>query len=119
MSEGATEPSAAKIVWFELPATDTERARGFYAKLFGWHYQPFEGQDYHMSYEAGGAIFAASEASGPIVYFGVDDVDAAVARVEELGGERGEKQEIPGIGFYALVKDSEGNPIGLYQNTQA
>lgn len=119
MSEGATQQTATKVVWFELPATDTERARGFYGKLFGWDYQPFEGQDYHLSYQAGGAIFAAPEATGPIVYFGVEDVDAAIARVEALGGEGGSKQDIPGVGSYALVKDSEGNPIGLYQATAA
>ena len=34
----------------------------------------------------------------------------------ELGGDAGDKQEIPGNGFYAVCMDSEGNPSGLYQD---
>jgi predicted enzyme related to lactoylglutathione lyase len=63
-----------------------------------------------MSYEAGAAIFAAAEQRGPKVYFGVADIDAAIARVRELGGEAGDKQEIPGIGFYA---ECPGRDAGL------
>jgi predicted enzyme related to lactoylglutathione lyase len=59
---------------------------------------------------------ASPEPTGPTVFFGVEDLDAAIARVRELGGEAGEKQEIPGIGFYAQCMDTEGNPIGLYQD---
>jgi uncharacterized protein len=117
MSDAAA--TVAKIVWFEVPAADTERARSFYGDLFGWQFQPFDGQDYHMSYEAGGAIFGSPEQNGPMVFFGVPDIEAATARVGELGGEGGEKQEIPGIGYYAHCKDSEGNPIGLYQDATA
>ena len=115
----AAEATVAKIVRFEVPAADTERARGFYGELFGWQFQPYEGQDYHMSYEAGGALFGATEQNGPLVFFGVEEIDTAISRVEELGGEGGEKQEIPGIGYYAQCKDSEGNPIGLYQDAAA
>lgn len=115
MTDNATS-TTGKIVWFELPASDTQRARSFYGELFGWQFQPFEGQDYHMTYEAGGAIFAAPSQNGPIVYFGVDDVDEAAARVKELGGTGGEKQEIPGVGYYAICTDPEGNSIGVYEN---
>jgi predicted enzyme related to lactoylglutathione lyase len=117
VTDSATQPTTTgKIVWFELPAADTTRARGFYGDLFGWQFQPYEDQDYHMTYEAGGAIVASPEPTGPTVFFGVEDLDAAIARVRELGGEAGEKQEIPGIGFYAQCMDTEGNPIGLYQD---
>ena len=116
MSDSPATTTTGKIVWFELPAGDSARAQSFYADLFGWQFQPYEGQDYHMSYEAGGAIFGAGDQRGPIVYFGVDDVDRAIARVKELGGSAGEKQEIPGVGYYAQCADTEGNAIGLYQN---
>ena len=115
MTDSATT-TTGKIVWFELPAGDSQRARSFYADMFGWQFQPYEGQDYHMSYDAGGAIFGAPGQTCPIVYFGVEDVDEAIARVQELGGTGGEKQEIPGVGYYAQCTDTEGNPIGLYQN---
>ena len=106
---------SSSVVWFEIPAEDTHRAREFYAHLFGWKFEPFGGEDYHMTYEAGGAIYGAPGEKGLLAYFGVDDIDAAVARVGELGGEAGEKQDIPGIGQYAHCSDSEGNRFGLYQ----
>jgi predicted enzyme related to lactoylglutathione lyase len=34
---------AGKVVWFELPAKDTKRAREFHGQLFGWQFQAFEG----------------------------------------------------------------------------
>jgi hypothetical protein len=116
MSETLSE-TKGKVAWLELPAKDTQRARRFYGSLFDWQFQPFEGADYHMTLEAGGAIADASELQGPLIYFGTDDVDAAIARVRELGGEAGERQEIPGEGFgsYAHCRDTEGNPFGLYQ----
>ena len=35
MSDNSAPATVAKIVWFEVPASDTRRARGFYGKLFG------------------------------------------------------------------------------------
>jgi uncharacterized protein len=115
MSDTATD-TTTKIVWFEIPAGDTEQARSFYGDLFGWRFQPFDGQDYHVSYEAGGAVVDAAEQNGVKIYFGVDDIDAAIARVRELGGHAGEKEEIPNVGWYANGAHVDGNPIGLYQN---
>jgi uncharacterized protein len=46
---------------------------------------------------------------------GTDDIDAAIARVRELGGEASDAQEIPGVGRYSQCTDTEGNPFGLYQ----
>ena len=115
VSEMATG-TAGTIAWFEIPAEDTERARNFYGRLFGWQFQPFDGEDYHMTYEGGGAIVKARVEAGPTVYFGTVDIDAAIARVRDLGGEAAEKQEIAGVGSYAQCTDTEGNPFGLYQH---
>jgi len=115
MSETMSE-TAGKIAWFELPAKDTGRAATFYGKLFGWQFQGFEGSDdYLMTYEAGGAIHRADGREGLLAYFGTDDIDTAVAKVRELGGDASDKQEIPGVGHYSHCTDTEGNPFGLYQ----
>src|ERR1700739_4564355 len=108
MTDSATS-TTGKIVLFDLPAADSERARTFYGQLFGWQFQAFDGQGYHMSHEAGGAIMGAPGQTGPVFYFGVGDLDQAVARVEELGATGGNKQEIPGVGYYAQCVDTEGN----------
>jgi uncharacterized protein len=114
VSETMSE-TAGKVVWFELPAADSGRARDFYGSLFGWQFEAYEGQDYHLANEAGGAIQGASGQTGLIVYFGTSDIDASIKQVQTLGGEAGDRQEIPGIGSYALCTDTEGNSFGLYQ----
>jgi predicted enzyme related to lactoylglutathione lyase len=114
MSEMTSE-TVGKVAWFEFPAKDTTRAQAFYGGLFGWQFQAYEGRDYHMTFEAGGAITNAADQKCPIVHFGTDDIDAALARVRELGGEGGDSQEIPGFGRYAYCSDTEGNRFGLYQ----
>ena len=106
---------SSSVVRFELPAADSDRARDFYARLFGWSFERFGDEDYHMTYDAGGAVYGASGENGLLAYFGVDDVDAAIVRVRQLGGEAGEKQEVPGVGQYAHCSDLDGNRFGLYR----
>src|SRR5256885_13510572 len=55
---------------------------------------------------------------GPIVYYGSDDIDGDLAKVREFGGEADEKQPIPGIGWFARCKDSEGNPFSFFQSDE-
>ena len=49
------------------------------------------------------------------VYFDVDDIKAGAARVGELGGEGGDAMPVPGVGWFAICKDVEGNEFGLWQ----
>ena len=68
-----------------------------------------------LSDQTGGAIYAADPADkrGTRVYF--DDVDAEAARVKELGGESGDVMPVPGMGWFSICKDTEGNEFGLWQ----
>ena len=114
MSETMSE-TAGRVAWFELPATDTTRAREFYTGLFNWQFEAYGSEDYHITLEAGGAIANAPQQKYPLIHFGTDDIDAAIARVRELGGEADDKQEVPGFGHYAYCTDTEGNRFGLYE----
>ena len=105
----------SSLVWFELPAADSARAREFYGRLFGCTFEPFGDADYHVTYDARGAVYGASGEKGLLAYFGVADVDAAIARVRELGGEAGEKHDEPGVGDYAHCSDPDGNRFGLFR----
>jgi predicted enzyme related to lactoylglutathione lyase len=109
---------SSSVVWFELPAADTDRARDFYARLFGWNFKRFGDDDYHMTSDAGGAVYRAPGERGLLAYFGVDDLDAAIARVRELGGEAGEKQAVPGVGQYSHCSDLDGNRFALYRREE-
>jgi predicted enzyme related to lactoylglutathione lyase len=111
---------AGSIVHFELPAEDPGRAKRFYESVFEWGFReagdaPIE---YHMTegLEPVGAIYPRqSDERGPIVYFDTGDIDATMARVRELGGEADDKLPIPGIGWFARCRDTEGNAFSLYQ----
>ena len=115
MTDSATATPTGTIVWFELPSSDTERARDFYGSLFGWSFEQFGELDYHASNGAAGAVYEDPSTQGVMAYFGVADIDESTRQVAELGGTAGEKQEIPGVGFYVQCVDLDGNKFGLYQ----
>lgn len=112
---------AGQMVHFEIPAGDTAGAKEFWGGLFGWQFQEFPGSpgEYHMtqfSETTGGAIYGADgDARGTRTYFDVDDINAGSARVSELGGEGGEPMPVPGMGWFAICKDNQGNEFGLWQ----
>jgi predicted enzyme related to lactoylglutathione lyase len=111
-----------QMVHVEIPAGDTAKAREFWGGLFGWQFQAYEGSptEYHMtrfSETQGGAIMEGDGgASGPRVYFDVDDINTATAKVKELGGEAGEAMPVPGMGWFSVNKDNQGNEFGLWQH---
>jgi predicted enzyme related to lactoylglutathione lyase len=106
---------SSSIAWFEVPAADTRRARDFYAHVFGWSFEPFGDDDYHMAQDAGGAVHAAPVEDGLLTYFRVDDIDAVLRRIRESGGDVIDQQDVPGVGRYAQCRDSEGNRFGVVE----
>jgi predicted enzyme related to lactoylglutathione lyase len=109
----------AKPVHVEIGASDTQRALKFYGDLFGWEFQNFEGSptEYHTTQTSEDSGVAVQE-GGPSVriYFDVDDARAGAARVSELGGSAEEPLPVPGMGWFAVCTDTEGNAFGLWQN---
>jgi uncharacterized protein len=111
---------APRVVHVEFPAQDANRAQGFYESLLGWQFsQPMEGMDYRMAdlgEGQGAAVFPSdSGATGLKVYFGVEDIDAAIGQVRELGGQAEDKMPVPSMGWFAACKDPEGNAFSLWQ----
>lgn len=114
----------AKMIWFEIPVADMERAQEFYEGLFGVTLERCEGGSEAMCFFPGnvGAL-SSSEGfhparDGVLAYFdAASALETLVARVDQLGGEI--VRPITPIrdgakGAFALVADSEGNRIGLY-----
>jgi uncharacterized protein len=111
---------AGQMVHVELPAGDTAKAREFWGTLFGWQFESYPGPSEYLmtrfSESQGGAIYAADgDKRGARVYFDVDDINAGIARVKELGGEAGESMAVPSMGWFATCTDTEGNDFGLWQ----
>jgi predicted enzyme related to lactoylglutathione lyase len=113
----------SKIVHFEVPAQDTARAKEFWGSLFGVQFQTYEGPvEYHMFQnddQTGGGIYPQQQGEkGLITYFNVDDIDAARQKVQELGGSAEDKEPVPGMGWYARARDTEGNDFSLWQSDE-
>jgi uncharacterized protein len=115
-----------QMVHFEIPAGDTSKARDFWSGLFGWQFESYPGSpsEYLMtrfSETSGGAIYEPDPADkrGTRTYFDVDDINAGNSKVNELGGQAGEALPVPGMGWFSICKDSEGNEFGLWQNDES
>ena len=110
-----------QIVQIEIPADDTGKGREFWGGLFGWEFQSFPGPfEYHMARigeQAGAAVTNMEPGKrGTRSYFDVDDINAGVTRVRELGGEANDPGPVPNMGWFATCKDPHGNEFGLWQN---
>ncbi len=112
-----------RIVWFDVPASDLERAMTFYSKVLDVEISeefPRVAVMSHDQGEVGGCVFKSEEIQpsdqGALLYFNVNGrLDAAVAAVEECGGTIKEPpHSIGDFGHRALVIDSEGNRIALH-----
>ncbi|MBA2314498.1 MAG: VOC family protein [Chloroflexi bacterium] len=115
-----------RISHIEFPADDMERAKRFYRAVAGWEPEPMEGFDdiefFQTAHEEGGAIGRRGVGTGQVVraYITVPSLDASLAAVEEHGGSVVEgATEVPGMGRYAVVLDSEGSEIGLWEDPPA
>ncbi|MGI5486286.1 VOC family protein [Microtetraspora malaysiensis] len=103
-----------------MSTPDAPRARRFYQEMFGWPVSVLD-ETYALVGEEGGRPTGGVGQAGPVspytgvvVYFQVDDMDAALARAEKLGGSRRlEPQSVPGMGRMAVFTDPDGNPVGL------
>ncbi|MEV4636542.1 VOC family protein [Actinoplanes sp. NPDC049548] len=121
-----------KVVHFEVPFDDAERAHGFYREAFGWQLATMPGMGYTLVTTTptddtgrpgevgginGGMLARQGPISAPVITIGVEDLDDSLARIEKLGGkvEIG-RQPVGDMGFSAYVRDTEGNLIGLWQN---
>jgi predicted enzyme related to lactoylglutathione lyase len=120
-----------KVVHFEIPFDNKQRAMKFYTDAFGWRLADMPEMNYvmastvdvddrHMPKEPGainGGLFQRpAEAPNPTLYLGVSSLDSTIEKVKQAGGSVvTPNTPIPGMGAYARVKDTEGNVIGLYQ----
>jgi hypothetical protein len=107
----------------ELPADDVERARAFYAAVFGWQTTAMPGMDDYFLFRSGegrGGGIGTRGGTAPLtsrLYVQVDSIDTALAAAGAHGGRTVEaKTAIPGMGWFAVLADSEGSELGLYES---
>jgi len=111
------------ITWFEIPASDIGRARGFYENILTTKLVPYESSFLFPTQDGGvgGSITARTQqkpvTDGTLVFLNADGhLDNSVEHALILGSKViVPRTEIPGgYGFFAVISDSEGNHVGLH-----
>ena len=112
-------------IHFEITAEDTERAARFYREALGWNLQKWDGpMEYWLittgegepGIDGGMGRRANGDPAATVNTIGVASVDEAIAAIEQAGGTIVRpKAPIPGVGWLAYAKDTEGNEFGVMQ----
>jgi predicted enzyme related to lactoylglutathione lyase len=114
-----------RVIHFEIPADNPERAAKFYTKVFGWKIEKWQGPFNYWLVTTGeekepgidGAIMDRTTFKTTVNTVGVPSVDEFVMKITEAGGKVVmPKGAVPGQGYVAYVSDTEGNIFGIFQN---
>jgi len=119
------------IVHFEIPASDVEKLRKFYSKLFGWKIDKSSGSIPYWMIETvpadekgtplrpgvnGGMYKKDRPEFKPVNYISVESIDEYIEKIKALGGKIVQpKQEVPDVGWIAIALDPEGNHFAMLQ----
>lgn len=121
-----------KVVHFEIPTDNLDRAKKFYQSLFGWQITDIPEMNYtivntvavdqeNMPKEAGaingGLMKRSKPGEQPVIVINVASVEEYLKKVEKAGGKTVmPKMQVGEMGLYARVTDTEGNVIGLWEH---
>ena len=115
----------SRVIHFEIPAAEPDRAAAFYGKVFGWKFDKWAGpMEYWMVTTGkdgqpginGGMMKKPGGITSTTNTIGVDSVDGAIDAVLKAGGKNiMPKTPIPTVGYFAYCEDTEGNLFGVMQ----
>ena len=126
---------SGRVVHFEIPYDDGDRARSFYKEIFDWQLVTMPEMGGYTLVMSGpstdqgptepgfinGGMLSRTEAatSGPVIVIDVPSIDASVEKITGLGGTVvAPKTPVGDMGFAAYVTDPEGNVIGLWETVR-
>ncbi len=124
------------ISWFEIPATDLDRATKFYETILGITFNVLDTDNIRMRMfplddmmtGVGGAIVDSggfhkpSATDGPLIYLNANpDVQNVLDKVEAAGGKIMVPKTLisPEYGSMAVIIDTEGNRIAFHSVPQS
>ena len=115
----------SRVIHFEIPAAEPDRAAAFYGKVFGWKFDKWAGpMEYWMVTTGkdgqpginGGMMKKPGGITSTTNTIGVDSVDGAIDAVLKAGGKNiMPKTPIPTVGYFAYCEDTEDNLFGVMQ----
>jgi len=115
-----------RLVHFEMNVKDVHKTIAFYEDVFGWKCKKWDGpMDYWLIMTGdekepgidGGLGFEEEGFPKVVNTIDVDNIDDIIKKIESNGGEIVRpKHAVPGVGWLAYFKDSEGLMFGIMQN---
>lgn len=124
---------AGRVVHFEIPYDDGDRARAFYRDAFGWEVTPLP-DEYTLvnsgpsgdqgptepGFINGGLRRREAPFRAPNIVIDVENLEDALEAVSKAGGSTvAERTTVGDMGFTAYFTDSEGNLVGLWETAPA
>jgi uncharacterized protein len=117
-----------RISYLDFSADDPERAVNFYNKVFSWHINKWDGPMEYWEIKTGepnelgidGGLSRRDRiGQWTTPFINVSSVDEYTAKIEAAGGKIIQpKTPILGIGYMLVFKDTESNPIGLFEENK-
>lgn len=120
------------VVHFEIPVDELERAKGFYKEMFDWELEDIPQMDYTIARTSecdenkmpkkigtinGGIRKRMNEKDSPLIVVDVKSIDNTLEKAKAKGSKVVlEKNQVGDMGYYAIITDSEGNLVGVWQN---
>jgi predicted enzyme related to lactoylglutathione lyase len=118
-----------RVSHFEITADDPERAAAFYRKAFGWEFNDWGGPFKYLLATTGpkdqvgidGAIMPRHQTKQAVINtISVDKWEAGAQAVKDAGGTvLSDKDAVPGQGYFAYCRDTEGNVFGIFEANAA
>lgn len=125
---------SGRVVHFEIPYDDGDRARSFYSNVFGWQMTEIPEMGYTLvasgpesetgpiepGYINGGMMKREHPFTTPNLVIDVDSISDAFEAIKSAGGTVvSERQSVGEMGFAAYFTDPEGNLIGLWESASS
>lgn len=114
-----------RIVHFDIPSDNPERAQKFYHEVFGWEFNKWDGpMEYWMIKTGddkqaginGGLARRMPGQAGMTNTIDVPSIDEYTSKIISKGGQvHTPKFPIPGVGHFAICADTDGNIFGIIQ----
>ncbi|GAB3268972.1 VOC family protein [Microbacterium sp. MEC084] len=112
------------VTHLEIPVSDLEKGKAFYADLFGWQIEAPPGFEEYPMWQnpngvSGGALTPREEGfTQPRSIVEVDSIDDTLAKAVAGGGEIvKERTPITETSWWALFRDPDGNVVGLFEGS--
>ena len=108
---------SGELTWFEMGVPDATRAQSFYGALLHWTFESMGEDGAGISTARGRAgLHPGDDARQIVTYFRVDDIEASVRQVRDLGGQADAPSPAEkGFGRFVACRDDQGLAFGLHQ----